>query len=142
MAKGAMSAMSASSWTALAKEKERGWWCTDLEDEMEKLEVIGQWSRTEGGSADPKGKMGHRSARTKAAREESEKLTEAEMEVDGEVLREKGAEIQSPKRKVIRVESVETQDYVCETLANGQEEAEDLGFVPSVHTVEEAGNCD
>ena len=49
---------------------------------------------------DPKGKMGLRSARVKAAREESEKLKEAEMEVDGEAPREESAEIQSPKRKV------------------------------------------
>ena len=32
---------------------------------MEKLEVIGPWSGTEGGCVDPKGKMGHRSARAK-----------------------------------------------------------------------------
>ena len=55
---------------------------------MEKLEVAGPWCRTEGGSVDPKSKMGL---------EESEK----------------------------------TQDYVRETLAPSQEEAEELGFVPS-----------
>ena len=53
------------------------------------------------------------------------------MEVDGEVPKEESAEIQSPKRKVIRVESEETQDYVRETLAVGQEEGSELGFVPS-----------
>ena len=37
----------------------------DLEGEMEKLEVVGLLSRTEGGSVDPKGKMGHLSDRTK-----------------------------------------------------------------------------
>ena len=41
---------------------------------MEKLEVTGPWSGTDGGSVDPKGKMGHRSARVQTAREESEKL--------------------------------------------------------------------
>ena len=66
---------------------------------MEKLEVIGPWSRTGGGSVDPNGKMGHRSVRTKAAREVGEKLTEAEMEVDGEVPQEESVEIQSPKKK-------------------------------------------
>ena len=80
---------------------------------------------------DPIGKMDHRSARVKTAREESEKLKEAEMEVDGEVPQEASAEIQSPKRKVIRVESEETQDHVCETLTISQEEAEEMGFVPS-----------
>ena len=39
-------AMSGSSWTAVA----------DLEGEIEKLEVVGLPSRTEGGSVDPKGK--------------------------------------------------------------------------------------
>ena len=52
---------------------------------MGKLEVVGPWSGTEGGSVDPKGKMGHRSARTTIAREESEKPKEAEMKVAGEV---------------------------------------------------------
>ena len=69
---------------------------------------------------DPKRKMGHRSARTKAAREESEKLKETEMEVDGE-----------SDKKVIRVESEETQDYLRETLICSQEEAEKMVFVPS-----------
>ena len=31
--------MSESSWTALAKEKERDWWSIDQEGDMEKLEV-------------------------------------------------------------------------------------------------------
>ena len=99
-------AMSESSWTALAKGKERDWWSIDLEGEMEKLEVVGPWSGTEGGSVDPEGKMGHRSARTKITKEESAKPKEAEMEVDG------------------------TQDYVRETLAFSQEEVEEMGFVP------------
>ena len=75
--------------------------------------------------------MGRRSARAKAAIEEREKLEEAGMEVDGEVPQEESAEIQSPIRKVTRVESEETQDNECETLAIGQEEADEIGFVPS-----------
>ena len=39
------------------------------------------------------------------------------MEVDDAVPQEASAEIQSPKRKLIRAESAETQDYVRETLA-------------------------
>ena len=104
MVKDVGEAMSESSWTALAKGKERGWWNIDLEGEMEKLEITGPWSGTEGGSVDPKGKMDHRSAWANATREESDKLKEAEMEVDGEVLQEESAEIQSPKRKMIQVE--------------------------------------
>ena len=46
-------------------------------------------------------------------------------------LHEARAEAQSPKRKVRRVESEETQDYGRETLAISQEEAEEMGFVPS-----------
>ena len=34
-------AMSESSWTALARGKERDWWSIDLEGEVEKLEVHG-----------------------------------------------------------------------------------------------------
>ena len=41
------------------------------------------------------------------------------------------AEIKSTKRKMIRVESEETQDYVCEMLTISPEEAEELAFVPS-----------
>ena len=130
MAKDAEEAMSESSWTALVKGKERDWRSIDLEGDMEKLEVVGPWSRTEGGSVDHQRKMGHRSVRTKIAREESDKPKEAEMKVHGECFK-KRFEIQSPKRKVIRVESEETQDHVRETLAISQEEADEMGFVPS-----------
>ena len=41
------------------------------------------------------------------------------------------AEIKSPKRKVIRVESEKTRDYVCEMLTICPEEAEELSFVLS-----------
>ena len=93
---------------------------------MEKLEVTGPWSGTKGGSVDPKGEMGHGSAWVKAARGGVEKLKEAEMAPP-----EESAEIQSSKRKVIRAESEETQDYVCETLAISQEETQEIAFVPS-----------
>ena len=45
-------AMSESSWTALAKGMERDWWGIDLEGELEKLEVRGPRSVTEGDSVD------------------------------------------------------------------------------------------
>ena len=66
MGKDVDEALSESSWTAQAKGKDRGWRSIDLEGEMEKLEVSGPWSRTEGDSVNPKGEMGHRSARVKA----------------------------------------------------------------------------
>ena len=53
------------------------------------------------------------------------------MEVHEAVPLEASAEIQGPRRKVIRVESEETKDHVRETLAISQEEAEEMGFVPS-----------
>ena len=53
------------------------------------------------------------------------------MEIDDDALQEERVDIQSQKRKVIRVESEETQDYVRETLAISREEAEEMGFVSS-----------
>ena len=57
-----------------------------------------------------------------------------EKEVNGKVPCDEGAEVQSPKRKVIRVESEETQDHVRESLNLSQEEAEEISFVP-LHVV-------
>ena len=65
MGKDADEATSESSWTALGR------------------------SGTEGGSVDPKRKMGH---------EESEKPEEADMEMDGDVPQDESVEIQSQKR--------------------------------------------
>ena len=48
---------------------------------------------------------------------------------------EEGEEIKSPKRKMMRVESEETQDYVKEANSTDQEEAEELSFVPSAISV-------
>ena len=58
-------------------------------------------------------------------------MKEDETEVDGEMHQQESAEFQSPKRKVIRAESEETRDYVCETLAIGHEGADEIAFVPS-----------
>ena len=89
---------------------------------------------------DPEGKMDSRSmvSSDKNYKRKSEESTEAEiekqkkeMEVDVAALHEAGVAIQSLKRKVIRVKSGETQDYARETLAMSQEEAEEVGFVPS-----------
>ena len=59
------------------------------------------------------------------------KMGQVEMDMDDDVLHEERVDIQSPKRKVIRVESEETSNYMRETLASSQEEAEEMGFVPS-----------
>ena len=76
------------------------------------MEVLGPLSWNEGGST-------------------KEKPKEVEMEMDDDVPQEESVDIQSPKRKVVRVESAKTQDHVRETLAIRQEEAEDVCFVPS-----------
>ena len=47
-------------------------------------------------------------------------------------LQEASVEVQSANRKVIRVESEETQDSVRETLAISQKEADEMGFVSSI----------
>ena len=116
---------------AMSEWKERDGWSVDLEGDMEKLEVVGFVSGTEGGCVDPKREMGHWSAQIKTTKEGSDELKgadnekqESEMEVYEATLQEARVEIQSPKRKVIRVESEETQDHVRETLAISQEEAD------------------
>ena len=43
----------------------------------------------------------------------------------------------SPKRKIIRVESEETQDHVREANDMDQEEAEEISFVPGAISVQE-----
>ena len=70
MAQDADDAMSESSWTSLAKGKERYWWSVDLEGDMEKPDVEGLLSGTEGASVDPKRKMVHWSARIKTTKRE------------------------------------------------------------------------
>ena len=52
-------AKSETSWTAVAKEKERDWWNIDLEGEVEELEVGCPWTVTKGDSMDPEGEMSH-----------------------------------------------------------------------------------
>ena len=48
---------------------------------------------------------------------------------------DEGEEIESPKRKVIRVESEETQDYVREAKSTEYEEEEQRTFLPSAVSV-------
>ena len=87
---------------------------------------------------DPEGEMNHLSDGKKAAIEEEENrgiLMEDEMEVvmevDAGVPQAESAGMKSPKRKVIRAQSEETHDYVCEMLTISPEEAEELAFMPS-----------
>ena len=99
-------AMSASSWASPAVWKKRDWWSADLEGQMEKLEVEGGSSTTEGGSMDPQWKVGHWSVRIKTTKGGSEEVKGAENEKQlSEMDHEASAEVQSQRRKVIRVES-------------------------------------
>ena len=109
---------------------------------MEKLEVEESFSVAEDGSMDPERKADHCSGRTVLAKEEEEvEGTENEgqgMDVDEvilgmqrstnethggfkmcEVEEQQAArvEVQGPERRVIRVVSEETQEYVRESLA-------------------------
>ena len=86
----------------------------------------------------PEGEMNHQSDGKKAAFEKGifcGKLMEdeivVEMEVDADVRQAESAEIKSPKRKVIRAESEDTQSYVGEMLTIIPEKAEEVVFVSS-----------
>ena len=119
------------SWTAVAKGKGKEVWSLEPEGEAEKPEGIGLGSEVNGVSVNPEGESRHRHVRAKTARKEREHQTIMENRVNGKAPREEGAEVQSPKRKVIRMESEETQDHVSESLNLSQEEAEEISFVPS-----------
>ena len=64
----------------------------------------------------------------KMSRKDTDNLTRMERKVNGNALWDEGAEIRSPKRKGIRVESEETQDYVTESLSLSWEESEEISF--------------
>ena len=70
------------------------------------------------------------------ARKERENQTKMGKKVEGKILPgDESAEVQSQKRKVIRVESEETQDYVRESLNLSLDEAEEMSFVPSAISI-------
>ena len=77
----------------------------------------------EGVPVDPNGEGHHERAQAKSSRR------------DSEAPREDGEEVQSPKRKVIRVESEETQDHVREAMHLSQEQVEEISFVPSAISI-------
>ena len=81
-----------------------------------------------GVSVNPEGQSRHRHARAKMARKERENQTVMEKKVN---TWDEGAEVQSPKWNVIRVESEETQDYVRDLFSVSREEVEEISFVPS-----------
>ena len=99
---------SEASWKAVTKGKEKEVWRLEPEGEAENPEVTVLGNEAEGVSVNPEGESRHEQIRAKTSRKERE----MERQVGRIAPSEEGAEIQSPKRKVIRIESEETQDYV------------------------------
>ena len=110
---------SEASWTAVTKGEEK-------ESEAEKPEATVPWNGVEGVSVNPEGESRHGQVRADMARKDRESQTQMEEKVE---------EVQSPKRKVIRVESEETQDYVRDSLNLSLKEAEEISFVPSALSI-------
>ena len=86
-------------------------------------------------SVNPEDEGRHTHARTKVARKERENQTQSEKEANQIALHGEGAEVQSPKSKVVRMESEETQDFVRESSNLSQEEAGEISFVPSALSI-------
>ena len=108
---------SEASWILVTKGKEKEVWRLKPEGEAARPEATVPWNGVEGVSVNPEGQKSQgRKGKTKQRMEEK---------VDGKAPGDEGAEIQSPKRKVIRVESEETQDYVRESLNLSRDEAEE-----------------
>ena len=110
-------AMNETSGTATSRRREDGW-RLEPEGERETLETEVFWNGVEGIPGYPYGEGHHKRVQVKSSTRESE------------APGEEGEEVKSPKRKEIRVESEETQDYVRETNDMNQEESEEISFVP------------
>ena len=99
------------------EKKTRGGW--NQKGKRETLETKVVSNGVEGVHVNPNGEGHHEREQVKSSRRESE------------APGEEGEEIKSPKQKIFRVESEETQDYVREATDMNQEEAEEISFVPS-----------
>ena len=113
--------MAWSDW-AEARKMEDGEWRLEREGEAEEPEIIIVSDAVEGTPVDLDGESRHEEVEAKLSRRGREMLNE-------------GGEIRSPKRKVIWVESEETQDYVREGKSTEHEEEEERTFVPSAMSV-------
>ena len=109
------------SGTAFSKRKKG--WRLEPEGETETTEVTVWWDEAEGVAVTPESESLHEQTQVKS--------TGKEREGPGE----EGEDIESPTRKLIRVESEETQDYVKETLDLTREKARERSFVPSAISV-------
>ena len=126
---------SQASWTAVTKGKEKEVWRLEPEGEAERPEATVPWNGAEGVSVNPEGESRHEQVRANITSKERDNQTKMEENVEGKAPGEEGAEIQSPKRKAIRVESEETQEYVRESLNLSRDEAEEISFVPSAISI-------
>ena len=100
---------SEASWTAVTKGKENEVWSLEPEGEAETPDAIGLGSEVKGVSVKAATDMYGR-------RWQGRNQTRMEKKVNEKALWDEGAEIQSPKRNVSRVESEETLDCVRESL--------------------------
>ena len=109
---------SEASWNA-TERKEEDLCRLEPEGETETPETNVSWNLVEGvtGYTDGEGR--------------DERLQVESSRRGSEALGEQGEGVESPKRKVIRMEPEETLDYVRETNEMNQEEAEEISFVPS-----------
>ena len=104
-----------------ARKMENGVWRLEPEWEAEVPEITVVSDAVEGTFVDLDGESRHEHVEAKLSRRGREMLNEDEA-------------TRSPKRKVIRMESEETQDYVREEKSTEQEE-EETTFVPSAVSV-------
>ena len=102
-----------------AKSMEESEWRLEPEREADVPEIIIVSDAVESTIVDLGGK---------SRREQAE---EGSFRREREVPGEEGEEVKTPKRKVIRVESEETQDYIRQAKSAEQEEAEVRIFLPS-----------
>ena len=109
------------------KEKRCGGWNWRVK---RSIEAKGLFSEVKVVSVNLEGESRHRHARANMARKERENQTIMENKVNGKAPWDEGAEVHSPKRKVIRVESEATQDFLRESVDLSPEEAEEISFVP------------
>ena len=109
------------SWEEATKAAEREW-RLEPEGDAEVPEIIIVSDAVEGTFVDLDGESRHEQVEAKLSRRGREMLNE-------------GEEIRSLKRKVIRVESEETQDYVREGKSTEFEEEEERTFIPSAVSV-------
>ena len=114
----------------MTKGKEKEVLRLEPEGKAERPGATVPWKGVEGVSVNLEGESQHGQVRTKMARKERENQTKTEEKEVGEAPQEDGAEVQSPKTKVFRVESEETQ---AKDL--NQEEAEEISFVPSAISI-------